>query len=92
MAYIYKIQNLINGKIYIGKTTFSIQQRWKKHISTALQNSNYPLHKAIRKYGINNFSIEKVEEVSLSEINEKEIFWIKKYNSFISNNQGYNAT
>ena len=34
MPYIYKITNLVNGKIYIGKTSYnSIQERFKQHIS-----------------------------------------------------------
>lgn len=32
MAYIYKIENNINGKIYIGKTLNTPEQRWKEHV------------------------------------------------------------
>ena len=49
-----------------------------------------PLYVAIRKYGIENFTFEVIEECRQEELNEKEIYWIKYYNSYGSG--GYNAT
>lgn len=92
MFYIYKITNILNGKIYIGKTTDTIENRWKQHKRDAFRerNQNRPLYSAIRKYGIDNFIIEKVEEVSTEKIlNDREIYWIKYYNTY---KNGYNAT
>ena len=91
MAYIYKIVNTINNKIYIGKTLDTIEQRWKEHINDSKKEvcSNRPLYKAFNKYGIENFQISIVEECSPSEVNEKEIQWIEIYGSF---KYGYNAT
>ena len=48
------------------------------------------LHKAFRKYGINNFNIEQIEEIDNSLLNDREIYWINFYNSMIPN--GYNMT
>lgn len=91
MPYIYQIVNNINQKVYVGKTNFSIEKRWKEHIHDSKKEdiSNRPLYKAMNKYGFENFSIEVLEEVSLDEVNEKEIYWIEKLGSF---KHGYNAT
>lgn len=91
MPYIYKITNLINQKIYVGKTTTTIEKRWKTHWedSTRLDISNRPLYKAFNKYGKENFKIEELEECSIDELNSKEIYWIEKLGSF---KYGYNAT
>ena len=94
MGYIYKITNLQNNKIYIGKTTTRIQERFSKHIYEAntpnTKGYMFILHKAFRKYGINNFNIEQIEEIDNSLLNDREIYWINFYNSMIPN--GYNMT
>ena len=94
MGYIYKITNLQNNKIYIGKTTTCIQERFSKHIYEAntpnTKGCMFILHKAFRKYGINNFNIEQIEEIDNSLLNDREIYWINFYNSMIPN--GYNMT
>ena len=93
MGFIYKITNNINNKIYIGKTNRDISTRFQEHIDSSNSiNSpsyNYHLHRAFRKYGIENFSIDKIEEVSEELINERERYWIKYYDSY---NNGYNLT
>ena len=90
MPYIYKITNLINGKIYIGKTAFSIEKRWKEHCADSKKGLDRPLYRAINKYGIDNFKIEQIEEVSTDEeACQREIYWISFYNSYYT---GYNAT
>lgn len=94
MIGIYKYQNLINGKIYIGQSK-DIARRKKDHITRAFNNfstnSEYssPLHCAMRKYGLDNFSFEVIEECKISELNEREIFWIKHYDA---QNNGYNLS
>jgi len=53
---IYKITNIINGKIYVGKTTRSLKDRWNRHIYDALSNRlDTHFSRAIRKYGPENF-------------------------------------
>lgn len=87
---IYKITNLINGKCYIGQSTY-IPKRWKNHlISVNNPNSKeyyYPLYQAMRKYGSNNFKFEIIENCLPKELNEKEQYWILYYNSY---KEGYN--
>lgn len=89
MAYIYKITNDINQKIYIGKTEFSIEKRFKEHCQDAFRDRNEkrPLYAAMRKYGIEHFHIELIEETNIPE--ERKIHWIEYYRSF---KNGYNAT
>lgn len=90
MPYIYKITNSINGKCYIGKTSFTISKRWKEHCRDAQKHSTRPLYRAITKYGENNFRIEVIEEVETDELAQKrERFWIQYY---ASDKRGYNAT
>ena len=55
MIGIYKIQNLINGKIYIGQSVH-IKARFNAHKSEARNGNTRPLYNAIRKYGVENFS------------------------------------
>lgn len=92
MAYIYQITNNVNGKIYVGKTVKNnIQERWKEHLKDYKKPrcEKRPLYDAMNKYGTENFSIKELEECSLEELNNKEIYWIKKLDSF---KHGYNAT
>lgn len=91
MSYIYKITNQINGKLYIGKTNRTIQERFKEHCRDYLKRGNEkrPLYSAMKKYGIRNFSIELIEECALNEAETREKYWIEFYGSF---KYGYNAT
>lgn len=94
MQGIYKITNLINGKIYIGKTSNS-ERRWKDHQRLAFieghKEYDKALYQAFRKYGIENFSFEIIEEIEnyAQESGEKEKFWISYFNSY---NSGYNES
>lgn len=89
MAYIYQIINDLNGKVYVGKTEFSIEKRFKEHCKDAFRecNEKRPLYAAMRKYGIENFHIELIEETNNPE--EREVYWIEQKRSF---KNGYNAT
>lgn len=84
---IYKITNIKNNKFYIGKSV-NIYKRWQEHCRII---DNCPIHKAIQKYGKNNFKFEIIEQCSQEELNDKEIYWIKYYNGYESFNC-YNAT
>ena len=92
MQGIYKITNKINGKIYIGQSV-DIYRRWKDEKTRAFnQNSseyNTKKSRAFRKYGLENFLFEVVEECSKEQLDEKERFWINKYDSYTN---GYNET
>ena len=91
MPYIYKIVNKLNNKIYIGKTTTSIEQRWKEHCrdSRKPRTCNRQLYSAFNKYGIENFTIEEIEKCEDSILSERERYWIEYFGSF---KNGYNAT
>lgn len=91
MAYIYKITNKLNGKAYIGKTLNNVETRWQEHIRESNKERSFerPLYRAIRKYGVKNFTLEILEEVSEDVVNEKEVFWINYYDTY---QKGYNAT
>lgn len=92
MAYIYIIENDINDKKYIGKTTFSIEKRWAEHCRDCKREhlEKRPLYRAMNKYGIQHFKIRELEFCSNAESSEREKFWINFYNSYGSS--GYNAT
>lgn len=89
---IYKIENLINGSCYIGQS-INIYKRWQDEKEAAFNPKhgayNYPLSCAFRKYGIENFSFNILEECKREDLNKKEIYWIARYNSY---NNGYNQT
>lgn len=89
---VYKITNITNNKVYIGITK-QIIKRIGNHIYYS-KNPNSPnntyLHKALRKYGLEFFTIEILEICNnLETLNNKEIYWIKYYNS-TDNKKGYN--
>lgn len=80
MIGIYKITNNINQHCYIGQSR-NIQKRWNNHKIAAYNENdrgyNYPLYKAIRKYGLKNFSFEIIEECPIEELNNKEYYYIQ---------------
>lgn len=85
---IYLIKNNINNKLYIGQTSQGYLVRFKQHLKLLKSNESQAIHKAIKKYGKENFHVELIETChSLEELNKKEEFWINHYNSF---NNGYN--
>ena len=85
--YIYQITNLINGKIYIGKTN-NIQKRWSNHRCS--NDPNMVIARAIRKYGVDNFKFEVLyKDIPIEQIDELEIKTIKEKNSQVPN--GYNV-
>lgn len=93
VGYIYKITNNINGKSYIGQTKHFYEYRWNEHKCRYLNKNskayNISLYRAFRKYGINNFLFEVIEECDISNLNKREMFWIKHFNTF---DGGYNET
>lgn len=96
---LYKLVNLVNNKLYVGKTVQSLEKRFCDHIYEAKRwqkclttnNSfgyNSKLYPAMNKYGYENFEILLIEEVnSLEKLNEREKFWI---NQLHTREYGYN--
>lgn len=92
---IYKITNNINGKCYIGKSV-NIKERWIRHrhkgkYYSESQPKKSHLYHAMRKYGVENFTFEVIEECSSDKLNEREIYYISHFNSH-DPNFGYNMT
>lgn len=72
---IYVIENLVNGKKYVGQTISSVKRRFASHCSNSSSTSS--IHCAIQKYGKSNFKISQIDVASnKSELNEKEIYYI----------------
>ena len=69
---IYCIENLLNHKKYIGLTKNSIAERMAKHIQAAKSEEGFLLHRAIRKYGKENFTFYRSCSVSLRNGNGTE--------------------
>lgn len=94
---IYKISNIINNNLYIGKTKANTDRRWGDHIRLALEDSNdenahekYSIHEAISMYGLDNFKFEIIRYYTDENAAYRgEKFYIKKYDSF---HNGYNET
>ena len=88
---IYKYTNLINGMVYIGQTKQTLEQRDYKHQSQLDDNTYF--HRAIKKYGRENFSLELVEDnIPSNELDEKEKYYINYFESFYTTGKGYNLT
>lgn len=91
MNYIYKITNIINGKLYIGKTGKTIEERLNDHKrASKAPYVNRPLYDAMNKYGYEYFIIEEVECCKNDkEASIREMYWIAYYDTY---RNGYNAT
>jgi group I intron endonuclease len=92
---VYRATNKINGKCYIGYTTKSIDERIKEHIYRSKSKNDksyfYLFKKSLRKYGIDSFKWDVLENCeSKQDCCLKEIYYIKKYNTISPN--GYNLT
>ena len=89
---------MLNEKAYIGQTVDPVEKRWSEHIYAAYRekdDNRYYLHKAIKKYGIENFDFEILEEVPNEQLDEKEIYYIAEWHTYRYDelgNQGYNLT
>lgn len=90
---IYCITNNINGKQYIGLSK-DCHKRWQDHYSKSYTSEREDdvkkaLYRAMRKYGRENFSFRILEECPEEKLKEREIYWIKKLDTY---NKGYNET
>lgn len=71
---IYKLTNIITGDVYIGQTCRTLQERLTKHRFNARHSPKWVIHKAMAKYGIENFTIELLETTNDPDSREKH--WI----------------
>lgn len=88
---LYKVTNDVNNLIYIGQTSRTIEYRWKRHVHDAMIRDGHvnKFHKAILEIGPEHFNIELIDRFDVSIIDDKEIEYIAKYDSF---HNGYNST
>jgi len=89
---IYIIKNTVNNNVYIGQTTMTVRERFMVHLKPSVEkrNVNRHLYNAIKKHGKDNFYVETLEDnINIDEIDQKEIYYIKYYNSYEG---GYNST
>ncbi len=84
---IYLIKNKINGKCYIGQTIRELKYRINEHLSESRTlRHNYIIHKAIKKYTWDNFTVEVLEsDIPLENLNKREIYFTLKYDALIPN-------
>ena len=90
---IYQIRNNVNNKIYIGKTIKTAEERLKRHFYSAKYGSQTLLHRAIRKYGIDSFTILIIEKTK--NLNQRESYWIetlKPYYNMTKGGEGGNTS
>ena len=86
---VYKITNIVTGKVYIGVTKRTLKARWSDH-KECIHTKNYKLYYSMRKHGIENFVIEEIAKAeTVEELFNLERKFIIEYDSF---NKGYNAT
>lgn len=87
---IYCIENMINGKKYIGQAK-DIDRRKYQHLKELKGNYHYNkyLQNAFNKYGVNNFKFNIIEKCNIDNLDEREMFYIKKYNT-MDKTKGYN--
>lgn len=90
MGHIYGIKKLDEDRIvYVGQTTRNYKIRWQQHKQQ--KDRPYALYRAFDKYGIENFAPILLEECDNIKLNEREIYWIQYYHTFIDDG-GYNLT
>lgn len=87
-GYIYIIRNTCNDKVYIGQSINDLKVRFREHINKSRRQRS-KFYNAIQALGEDKFSINLIEECDKSLLNEREKYWISKFNSF---HNGYNST
>ena len=95
-GYIYCVTCLPTGKLYFGQTVKSIYSRFNLHLICARKGSHYKFHRAIRKYGVENFTVEEVmwveaptKQALKAKLDFLEIHFIQKFDT---RRNGYNMT
>lgn len=86
---VYKITNKVNGKVYVGQTVRTLEERWSRHCRDAQRGRTFPFHNAIRKYGTENFEMKIVAFCH----DQKELNWCEQAHTLNENSMvpdGYN--
>ena len=89
-GFIYLVTNMVSGKQYVGQTTYTIKERWRRHLSS--RSDGIPnLGDDIKKFGQHNFSVFILAEIQdIAALEDLEKFYIKEYNTLYP--AGYNLT
>lgn len=90
---IYVVANMLNNKKYIGQSK-NIKRRFMSHHIYDYKNKNNgnynsKFYQALRKYGLSNFKVEVIENCNINELDKKEKYWIKYFDTY---KNGYNST
>ena len=90
---LYRITNLINGKVYIGQAA-DVSKRWSDHRrAVKLNKPTQTIHHALIKYGLEHFAFDIIACcLTQEDANETETVLVSQYDSFVANGKGYNAT
>jgi group I intron endonuclease len=98
MAYIYKIVNQLNNKIYVGQTHREPAIHWKNYRYSVAHHKKYRKYNraildALVEIGMENFEFSIIEECLDEQLNERERYWIRELNTNIrTGGHGYNLT
>ena len=86
---IYKIENLVNGMIYVGQTIMGLQERKRQHLIkfTRGDYGKNALYVDMSKHGINNFRFSILQKCKPENLKSTEQKWIDKLDSY---HNGYN--
>src|SRR5690606_25772091 len=87
---IYCLENMVNGKKYIGQKEDIVRRKYE-HLRELKGNyhHNKYLQNAFNKYGVNSFKFNILEKCDIDNLDEREMFYIKKYNT-MDKTKGYN--
>lgn len=86
MIGIYKIENTLNGMIYIGQSVH-IERRFQEHIIKS--HNSQKIDKAINEYGVENFQFSIIEQCLKKDLDNREDYWIQYYQCLYP--KGYNV-
>lgn len=87
---VYVVMNHINGKVYVGQTTQRLSNRWAQHKHSVVRGSKTPFHLALKKYGLDNFSVCEVTSANdQAGLDAQEDAWMDKLQSR-NKSKGYN--
>lgn len=90
MYTIYKYENVVNRKVYIGQTSLTVEQRAQTDGNNYKQCPRF--YNAIKKYGWDNFVVSIIDTAETPEMaNELEIYYIALYRS-TEEEYGYNIS
>lgn len=90
-AFIYMFKNKVNQKCYVGQA-IDVERRYTEHLYYVNNNPIQPIHKAIAKYGIDNFNFKILEflpQCTKEQLDDKEKYYIQKHHAY---SKGYNCT